>query len=69
MRNDTRPAVELMVCHVVTANESATLPMLVELMMVNGVERLPILRDGRVVGIVSRVDVIAALARAPAMLV
>lgn len=69
MRNDTRTAAEMMARRVVTANEDATLPMLAELMVTNGVKRLPILRDGRVVGIVSRADVIAALARTPAMLV
>jgi CBS domain-containing protein len=36
--------------------------------MKHGIKRLPILRDGRVVGIVSRSDLVAALARAPAML-
>lgn len=69
MRNDTRTADAMMSRHVVTATESATIPMLAELMAANGVKRLPILRDGRVIGIVSRSDVIAALARAPAMLV
>jgi CBS domain-containing protein len=37
-------------------------------MVARGVKRIPIVRDGRVVGIVSRSDVIAAIARAPAML-
>ncbi|MGH7068734.1 MAG: CBS domain-containing protein [Terracidiphilus sp.] len=69
MRNDTRTAAEMMTRRVVTANEDTTLPMLAELMVTNGVKRVPILRDGRVVGIVSRADVIAALARTPAMLV
>ena len=31
--------------------------------------RLPVLRDGKVIGIVSRADLIAAIARSPAMLV
>lgn len=69
MRNDTRTAAEMMVRHVVTANEGATLPMLAELMVAHGVKRIPILGGGRVVGIVSRADVIAALARTPAMLI
>ncbi|HKS91883.1 MAG TPA: CBS domain-containing protein [Tepidiformaceae bacterium] len=69
MRNDTRTADTMMVRHVITATEGTTVPMLAELMAANGVKRIPILRDGRVVGIVSRSDVIAALARAPAMLI
>lgn len=68
LRLDTRSAADVMVHHVVTADEAATLPMLAELMVSHGVRRLPILRDKRVVGIVSRSDIVAALARAPAML-
>jgi CBS domain-containing protein len=58
-----------MVRHVFTADESTTLPQLAELMIKHGIKRLPILRDGNVVGIVSRADLIAAIARSPAMLV
>ncbi|MGH7119697.1 MAG: CBS domain-containing protein [Acetobacteraceae bacterium] len=69
MRNDTRTAVDMMVRRVITANESMTLPVLADLMVTNGVKRIPILRESQVVGIVSRSDLIAALSRAPAMLV
>lgn len=69
MRNDTRTAADVMVHRVVTANEGTPLPQLAELMVANGVKRIPIVRNGKVVGIVSRADVVAALARAPAMLV
>jgi CBS domain-containing protein len=68
MRIDTRNAEDVMVPHVITTTEDATLPELAELMVNNHVKRLPVLRDGRVVGIVSRTDVLAALAKAPAML-
>ena len=68
LRLDTRSAADVMVRNVVTAEEQATLPMLAELMVRNGVKRLPILRDGRLAGIVSRSDLIAAIAKAPAML-
>ena len=54
---------------VVTADADTTLPQLAELMVAHGVKRIPILRDRRVVGIVSRSDLVAALARAPAMLI
>jgi CBS domain-containing protein len=37
--------------------------------MKHAIKRLPILRDGKVIGIVSRSDLVAAIARAPAMLV
>ena len=58
-----------MVHHVITAEEKTTLPQLAELMIGHGVKRLPILRDGQVVGIVSRADVVTAIARTPEMLV
>ena len=40
-----------MVHHVITAEEKTTLPQLAELMIGHGVKRLPVLRDGQVVGI------------------
>ena len=58
-----------MVRHVISAEEKTALPALAELMIGHGIKRLPIVRDGRVVGIVSRADLVAAIARAPAMLV
>jgi CBS domain-containing protein len=68
LRHDTRTAGDVMVRHVVTAEERMTLPRLAELMLNHGVKRLPVLRDGKVVGIVSRADLVAAIARTPAML-
>jgi CBS domain-containing protein len=38
-------------------------------MIGHGVKRLPVARDGRVVGIVSRADLVTAIARTPEMLV
>jgi CBS domain-containing protein len=58
-----------MVRPVITAAESATLPELAETMIAHRVKRLPILRDGRLVGIVSRSDLVRAIATAPEMLV
>lgn len=69
IRQDTRSAADIMVHHVFTASEQETLPQLAESMIKHGVKRLPVLRDGKVVGIVSRADLVAALARTPAMLV
>ena len=69
LRQDTRTASDVMVRHVVTADEHATLPQLAELMSRHGVKRIPIIRGSTVVGIVSRSDMIGALARTPALLV
>jgi CBS-domain-containing membrane protein len=69
LRQDTRTANDVMVRHVYTADEKTTLPQLAELMLNHAVKRLPILRDGKVIGIVSRADLVGAIVRAPAMLV
>jgi CBS-domain-containing membrane protein len=69
LRQDTRTANDVMVRHVYTAEEHTTLPQLAELMLNHAIKRLPILRDGKVVGIVSRADLVGAIVRAPAMLV
>ncbi|HET6309161.1 MAG TPA: CBS domain-containing protein, partial [Rhodopila sp.] len=60
---------DVMQRHVITAEEDTTLPQLAELMVAHAIKRLPVLRDGKVVGIVSRADLIVAIARSPAMLV
>jgi CBS domain-containing protein len=67
-RADMRTAAEIMVKHVVTADEKTTLPELADLMVTRRIRRIPILRAGHVVGIVSRPDLVGAIARAPAML-
>ena len=69
LRQDTRTAADVMVRHVITADEQTTLPQLAELMINHDIKRLPVLRDGKVVGIVSRADLVTAIARSPAMLV
>ncbi len=69
LRGDTRSAGEIMARSVVTADPDATLPQLAELMVAHGVTRIPILRNRRVIGIVSRSDLVAAIARTPATLV
>ena len=68
LRQDTRTVDELMTRRLFTADEGATLSQLAELMISHGVKRIPIVRDNKPIGIVSRADVVAALARAPAML-
>jgi CBS domain-containing protein len=69
IRRDTRTATDVMVRHVFTAQETTTLPELAELMIKHAIKRVPILRDGKLVGIVSRADLVAAIAASPAMLV
>lgn len=69
VRRDSRTAADVMVRRVYTAPESATLPELAELMVRHGIKRLPIVRQDKLVGIVSRSDLVAAIAANPAMLV
>lgn len=69
MRTDTKSAEELMSRQVVTAGPDATLPELAELMASRNVKRVPIMDGDKVVGIVSRADVIRAISDTPAMLV
>jgi CBS domain-containing protein len=65
IRMDGRLARDLMTKTVISASDTATVPEMAELMVEQKIKRLPILRDGALVGIVSRSDVVRALARAP----
>ncbi len=56
-----RPVVDIMTKDVVTADETASLAEVAGLMLKHRVKRLPILRGGSVVGIVSRVDLLKGL--------
>lgn len=67
LRQDHHTAEDIMVRDVVTGDHQMTIPELAELAMKHGVRRLPILRDGKLVGIVSRADIIHAIARTPAL--
>lgn len=69
LRQDTRSASEVMTKHVITVTEDATLPELAELMITHAIKRIPVLRDGTVIGVVSRSDLVRAISRSPAMLV
>lgn len=53
--------VDIMTREVVTAGEDAPIAALAKLMTKHRVKRLPILRDGAVVGIVSRIDLLRAM--------
>lgn len=61
-RHDVR---DLMTTAVISASESTSVTDLAELMARNRIKRVPILRGGKLVGIVSRADVIRAIARSP----
>jgi CBS domain-containing protein len=55
---------EVMSCNVITIDEKADLSHVATLMAENGVKRLPVIRSGKLVGIVSRADLLHAIATA-----
>jgi CBS domain-containing protein len=50
---------------VITATTETTVPELADLLGRHHVKRIPIVHDGKLVGIVSRADVVRAIARTP----
>lgn len=56
-----RKVVDVMTREVVSASEDATLGELVQLIEKHGVKRIPIVRDGKLVGVVSRANLLEAL--------
>lgn len=66
IRLDRRRARDLMTRTVVTAQETASLPELADLLSQHHIKRVPILRDGKLVGIVSRADIVRAVAQGQA---
>ena len=62
---ENQRARDLMVSPAITASADATVPELADLLVSNRIKRLPIMRDGKLVGIVSRADLVRALARTP----
>ncbi|MGZ5912255.1 MAG: CBS domain-containing protein [Reyranella sp.] len=61
VQSHSRRVAEVMTTEVVTAGEDTPLGKLAELMEAHGIKRIPIVRDGEVVGIVSRADLLRAL--------
>lgn len=61
IRLNQRHVSEIMRTPVVSAGEEASLAELADLMLKHGIKRVPILRDGVLVGMVSRSDVIRAV--------
>lgn len=60
-----RKVAEVMSEHVVSASEDTSLAELASILEKNKIKRVPILKDGKLVGIVSRANLIQALASAP----
>jgi CBS domain-containing protein len=61
-RNPPQPAArEIMHTAIISADEEASLAELADLMLKHGIKRVPILRDGVLVGMVSRADVVRAV--------
>jgi len=58
--NQTRVR-QIMKTAIISAGEEASLAELADLMLKHGIKRVPILRDGVLVGIVSRADVVRAV--------
>jgi CBS domain-containing protein len=69
IRLDNRRARDLMHTEVISATEKASAQDLAELLTQHKIKRVPILRDGKLVGIVSRADLVRAMARSPEALV
>jgi CBS domain-containing protein len=65
VRVDRRRAQDLMTRDVVTATERTSLSEIADLLSKHRIKRLPILSEGKIVGIVSRADVVRALTAPP----
>jgi CBS domain-containing protein len=65
IRMDRRSAKDLMTREVVTVTEQTSLSEVADLMSKHRIKRVPVLSGGKVVGIVSRADVVGALTRWP----
>ena len=69
LRLDKRTARHLMTVPAITAAEDTPVSEIADLLHRHRIKRVPIVKDGKVVGIVSRADVVRALARTPNALV
>jgi len=69
IRLDQRRAKHLMHVPVVSATERANVSEVADLMAKHHIKRVPIVRDGKVVGVVSRADLIRLMAQSPDALI
>ncbi|WP_322515806.1 CBS domain-containing protein [Rhodopseudomonas palustris] len=63
LKSDHRTAAQIMVSPVVTVDENVSLAEIADVLFENRIKRVPVLRGGRIVGIVSRADLLKTLAR------
>lgn len=68
VRIDRHSAADLMTTKVISAAEDTPLAHIADLLFEHKIKRVPILRDGKLVGVVSRADIVRAVARDPAAL-
>jgi CBS domain-containing protein len=64
LRATDRPVRDVMVSPVVTVSEDTSVEAIAEILQRHHIKRVPVLRDGRMVGIVSRADLVRALSQA-----
>lgn len=62
LKADNRTAAQIMVSPVIAADEQMELADLADLLFAHNIKRVPVLRDGKVVGIVSRADLLKVVA-------
>jgi CBS domain-containing protein len=62
LHNLARRASEIMAAPVITVGEETEIKEIARLLIAHRIKRVPVLRDGRIVGIVSRADLVRALA-------
>ncbi|HXV23053.1 MAG TPA: CBS domain-containing protein [Alphaproteobacteria bacterium] len=63
LKTSDRPVREVMVTPVITVAEDTSVEATARTLQEHGIKRVPVLRDGRIVGIVSRADLVRALAK------
>jgi CBS domain-containing protein len=62
LREPNQAVREVMSSPVTSIDEDTALPQIAKLLVSHNIKRVPVLRDGRIVGIVSRADLVRALA-------
>jgi CBS domain-containing protein len=67
VREHSHKVADVMTRHVVTASPETSLQQIATLLETNGIKRVPIVQDGKIVGIVSRANLLQALASGPAI--
>jgi CBS domain-containing protein len=69
IRLDHRRAQDVMTQAVVAADEDTGVPEIAGMLARHAIKRVPVVRDGRLVGIVSRADIVRVLAQKPEAIV